>query len=163
MCAWREPGALHATPIAAGEADALIGCDLIVAAGDECVSKLNPRTRAVISADLTPTADFARNPNWSVDADGLIDRLKRALGDNALVLDAQRLAAQLLGDAIASNMLMSAPPGRKASFQSGGRRSTARSNSTASPSMPTNRPSIRAGARRMIRSASRRSSASTSR
>ena len=102
----REPGALHATRIAAGEADALIGCDLIVAAGDECVSKLNPRTRAVISADLTPTADFARNPNWSVDADGLIDRLKRALGDNALVLDAQRLAAALLGDAIASNMFM---------------------------------------------------------
>src|SRR5271166_1067029 len=102
----REPGALHATRIAAGEADALIGCDLIVAAGDECVSKLSPRTRAVISADLTPTADFARNPNWSVDADGLIDRLKRALGDNALVLDAQRLAPALLGDAIASNMFM---------------------------------------------------------
>ena len=31
----REPGALHATRIATGEADALIGCDLIVAAGDE--------------------------------------------------------------------------------------------------------------------------------
>ena len=102
----REPGALHATRIAAGEADALIGCDLIVAAGDECVSKLNPRTRAVISADLTPTADFARNPNWSVDADGLIERLQSALGDSALVLDAQRLAASLLGDAIASNMFM---------------------------------------------------------
>src|SRR5208283_739723 len=102
----REPGALHATRIAAGEADALIGCDLIVAAGDECVSKLSPRTRAVISADLTPTADFARNPNWSVDSDGLIDRLKRALGADALVLDAQRLAAALLGDAIASNMFM---------------------------------------------------------
>ena len=102
----REASALHATRIAAGEADALIGCDLIVAAGDECVSKLSPRTRAVISADLTPTADFARNPNWSVDADGLIDRLKRTLGSNALVLDAQRLAAALLGDAIASNMFM---------------------------------------------------------
>jgi indolepyruvate ferredoxin oxidoreductase len=102
----RDPQALHATRIAAGEADALIGCDLIVAAGDECVSKLNPATRAVISADLTPTADFARNPNWSVDADGLIERLKDVLGDSALVLDAQRLAAALLGDAIASNMFM---------------------------------------------------------
>jgi indolepyruvate ferredoxin oxidoreductase len=103
----REPGALHATRIAAGEADALIGCDLIVAAGDECVSKLRPgKTRAVISADLTPTADFARNPNWSVDGDELIGRLRGALGDDALVLDAQRLAAALLGDAIASNMFM---------------------------------------------------------
>jgi indolepyruvate ferredoxin oxidoreductase len=103
----RDPQALHATRIAAGEADALIGCDLIVAAGDECVSKINPgRTRAAISADLTPTADFARNPNWSVDADELIERLRSALGGDALVLDAQRLAAALLGDAIASNMFM---------------------------------------------------------
>ncbi len=101
-----KPEALHATRIASGEADALIGCDLIVAAGDECVSKLNPRSRAVISADLTPTAEFARNPNWSVDADGLIERLTSALGDRAFVLDAQRLAEDLLGDPIASNMFM---------------------------------------------------------
>ena len=103
----REPGALHATRIAAGEADALIGCDLIVAAGDESLSKLKRgKTSAVISADLTPTADFARNPNWSVDADLLIERLKNALGDKALILDAQRLAAALMGDPIASNMFM---------------------------------------------------------
>ncbi|MBV9288460.1 MAG: indolepyruvate ferredoxin oxidoreductase family protein [Hyphomicrobiales bacterium] len=102
----RKAEALHATRIASGEADALIGCDLIVAAGDECVSKLNPETRAVISADLTPTSDFARNPNWSVDADALIERLNSALSGRALVLDAQRLAATLLGDAILSNMFM---------------------------------------------------------
>jgi indolepyruvate ferredoxin oxidoreductase len=103
----RDPQALHATRIAAGEADALIGCDLIVAAGDESVSKLKRgKTGAVISADLTPTADFARNPNWSVDADELIERLKKALGDKALILNAQRLASALLGDPIASNMFM---------------------------------------------------------
>jgi indolepyruvate ferredoxin oxidoreductase len=103
----RDGVALHATRIAAGEADALIGCDLIVAAGDESVSKLRRgKTGAVISADLTPTADFARNPNWSIDKDDLVDRLKGALGDKALILDAQRLAASLLGDPIASNMFM---------------------------------------------------------
>jgi indolepyruvate ferredoxin oxidoreductase len=103
----REPGALHATRIAAGEANALIGCDLIVAAGDESMSRLKRGvTRAVISADLTPTSDFARNPNWSVDADELIERLKSALGDKALILDAQRLSAALMGDPIASNMFM---------------------------------------------------------
>jgi indolepyruvate ferredoxin oxidoreductase len=102
-----EPDALHATRIAAGEADALIGCDLIVAAGDESVSKLRRgKTGAVISADLTPTTDFARNPNWSVDADELIERLKSALGDKALIVDAQRLSAALMGDPIASNMFM---------------------------------------------------------
>ena len=102
----RRPEDLHATRIASGEANALIGCDLIVAAGDECLSKLNASSRAVISADLTPTADFARNPNWNVDAHAMIERLMSALGDKALVLDAQRLAKDLSGDAIASNMFM---------------------------------------------------------
>jgi len=97
---------LHATRIAAGEADALIGCDLIVAAGDECLSKLNARTRAVIDADLVPTSDFARNPNWSVDAALLVERFASSLGVRPLFLDAQRLADKLLGDAIASNMFM---------------------------------------------------------
>ena len=107
-CAHRaQTDALHATRIAAGEADALIGCDLIVTAGDESLSKLKrDRTSAVISADLTPTADFARNPDWNLDADLLIERLKNALGDKALIFDAQRLATALLGDPIASNMFM---------------------------------------------------------
>ncbi|HZZ62438.1 MAG TPA: indolepyruvate ferredoxin oxidoreductase family protein [Roseiarcus sp.] len=102
----RRPEALHATRIASGEADALIGCDLIVAAGDECLSKLKPDTRAVIDTDLIPTSEFARNPNWSVDKEGLIERLTSLLGDAAFVVDGQRLAKALLGDAIVSNMFM---------------------------------------------------------
>ena len=102
----RRPEALHATRIAAGEADALIGCDLIVAAGDESLSKVNPATRAVIDGDLVPTSEFARNPNWSVDREAMVERLKHAFGDRALVLDAQRLAKDLLGDAIAANLFM---------------------------------------------------------
>jgi len=79
----READALHATRIASGEADALIGCDLIVAAGDECLSKLKQSTRAIIDADLVPTSEFARNPNWSVDKEGMVERLKSPLGDRA--------------------------------------------------------------------------------
>ena len=41
-----------------------------------------------------------------MDADELIERLKNALGDKALIVDAQRLAAALMGDPIASNMFM---------------------------------------------------------
>ncbi len=107
MCGSRaKPEALHATRIASGEADALIGCDLIVAAGDECLSKLKPATRAVIDADLIPTSEFARNPDWSVDREAMIERLTSGLGDHALVLDAQRLARDLLGDSIAANTFM---------------------------------------------------------
>ncbi len=102
----RSAEALHATRIAAGEADALIGCDLIVAAGDECLSKLKPDSLAVVDADLIPTSEFARNPDWSVDGEGLIERLTSLLGEKAFVVEGQRLARALLGDAIASNMFM---------------------------------------------------------
>ena len=103
----RSPDALHATRISAGETDTLIGCDLIVAAGDESMSKLRAgRSRGVVCTDLIPTGEFARNPDWAVDAASLADRLKAVMGDDVLLLDGQRLASTLLGDSIAANMFM---------------------------------------------------------
>jgi len=103
----RSPDARHATRISAGEADTLIGCDLIVAAGDEALSKLAAgRSRGVVCSDLVPTGEFARNPDWRVDAAGLVQRLRTVLGDDVLIVDGQRLATALLGDSIAANMFM---------------------------------------------------------
>lgn len=102
-----QPELLHATRIAAGEADTMIGCDLIVAATDESISRLTPgRSHAVVCTDLVPTAEFARNPDWNIDEAALVARLRGALGDNALLLEGQRLALALMGDPIAANMLM---------------------------------------------------------
>lgn len=102
-----RPEMLHATRIAAGDADTMIGCDLIVAAGDESISRLSSGTScAVVCTDLIPTSDFARNPDWHIDAAELIGRLKSVLGANARLFDGQRLAHQLMGDPIAANMLM---------------------------------------------------------
>ncbi len=103
----RSPEALHATRIAAGEADTLIGCDLIVSAGDEAASKLRAgRSAGVVCTDLIPTADFARNPDWQIDSDALLARLRGLLGERGLLLEGQRLASALLGDAIAANMFL---------------------------------------------------------
>jgi indolepyruvate ferredoxin oxidoreductase len=103
----RSPDALHATRISAGEADTLIGCDLIVAAGDESVSKLRAgRSRGVVCTDLIPTGEFARNPDWRVDTAPLVERLRKLLGADALLIEGQRLATALLGDPIAANMFM---------------------------------------------------------
>ncbi|HMN81769.1 MAG TPA: indolepyruvate ferredoxin oxidoreductase family protein [Burkholderiaceae bacterium] len=90
-----------------GETDTLIGCDLIVATGDEPVMTLaRGRSRAVLCSDLIATAEFARNADWSANAAGLIDRVRSITGDSTTLVDGQRLAVALLGDAIASNMLM---------------------------------------------------------
>ncbi|MFO1198503.1 MAG: indolepyruvate ferredoxin oxidoreductase family protein [Burkholderiaceae bacterium] len=103
----RRASDLHATRIAAREADTLIGCDLIVAAGDESMSKLAPgRSAGVVCTDLVPTGDFARNPDWQLDAGALVARVKGALGERGLLIEGQRLATALMGDAIAANMFM---------------------------------------------------------
>ena len=99
---------LHATRIAAGEADAIIGCDLVVTAGDEALSKVRPgHTRVALATDLTPTGDFARDPDWQVDAAALRRRIEDRCGASVVdTIEAIRIAASLLGDPIAANMFM---------------------------------------------------------
>ena len=102
-----RPEMLHATRIGAREADVMIGCDLVVAAGDESMSKLDPvRSAGVVSTDLIPTAEFSGNPDWQLDAPALIARMQDVLGDKLMLLEGQRLATALMGDPIAANMLM---------------------------------------------------------
>ncbi|WP_312757041.1 indolepyruvate ferredoxin oxidoreductase family protein [Pulveribacter sp.] len=102
-----RPDMLHATRIAHGEAQALIGCDLLVAASDESVRAMDPvHGAAVICTDLVPTAEFARNPDWRLDAQPLVEGLRARFGERALLLDGQRLAQALMGEPIAANMFM---------------------------------------------------------
>lgn len=98
---------LHATRIATGEADAVIGCDLVVTAGDEATRRLrHGHTTVVVATDVVPTSDFSRNPDWSMDAAALLQRIRERSGANVLAINAQHLATALLGDSIAANMMM---------------------------------------------------------
>nr|WP_297383396.1 indolepyruvate ferredoxin oxidoreductase family protein [uncultured Roseateles sp.] len=102
-----RPEMLHATRIGARETDLMVGCDLVVAAGDESMSKLAPqRSAGVVSSELIPTSEFSRNPDWQLDAPALLARLQDVMGDKLMLLDAQRLATALMGDPIAANMLL---------------------------------------------------------
>jgi indolepyruvate ferredoxin oxidoreductase len=100
---------LYATRIATGEADLLLGCDLIVSAGQETLSKFRPgRTRAVVNTAESPTAEFVRNPDWQAHGAELEQRICAALGSEAdcARIDAQALATALMGDAIFTNPFM---------------------------------------------------------
>jgi len=97
---------LYATRIATGEADLLIGCDLIVSASHEALSKFHVgRTRAVVNTAESPTAEFVNNPDWQCKAEALQRRIGEAIGSEAdcAMIDAQALATALLGDAIYAN------------------------------------------------------------
>jgi len=101
-----KPGALHSPRLASGEADLLIGCDLLVAASDEALALLRrERTWSIANADLVPTGEFTMNPDWNADPAMLQERIAAASA-NALQVDAARVATALLGDAIAANMFL---------------------------------------------------------
>ena len=99
---------LGANRISTGEADTLIGCDLIVSAGAECMNTLRTgKTRAAICTDLVPTAEFAKNPEWSVDEAGMLAKIQNQTdGSNFFSAPALAWATQLMGDSIAANMMM---------------------------------------------------------
>ncbi|GAB4265635.1 MAG: indolepyruvate ferredoxin oxidoreductase family protein [Pararhodobacter sp.] len=103
----RSPEDMAATRIASGEARTLIGCDLVVAAGDETIGKLSlNRALAVTDTTVVPTSEFSRNPDWKLSGPEQVARLTRVLGDRVRPIDAQRLAARLLGDTVYANMLL---------------------------------------------------------
>ena len=98
------PTDIHATRIAMGEADLVIGCDALVTAGDECTSRMrHDATRVVVNSAQTPTADFIKNPNWSFPGLSAEQDIRAAAGDAVDLVDANRFAVALLGDAIYTN------------------------------------------------------------
>jgi len=103
-----RPEDIHAVRIAAGEADLVLGCDMIVAAGAEALAKMQAgRTRLVINSAAVPTAEFTRNPDWVFPGGDMQAELVAAVGGgSADFVDATRLATALMGDAIATNLFM---------------------------------------------------------
>jgi indolepyruvate ferredoxin oxidoreductase len=103
-----RPEELYSARIAAGDANAVIACDMVVAAGAEAQSKMQPgRTRAVVNSAEVPTADFTRNPDWAFPGGDMRTEIAGAVGAaGADFVDATRLATALLGDAIATNPFM---------------------------------------------------------
>jgi indolepyruvate ferredoxin oxidoreductase len=100
------PEDLYATRIAMGEADLILGCDLITTTSSESLSKIHAgRTRAVINTAESPTADFVKNPDWQFGAGAQIQQLREAVGSESdfALLDASGLATALMGDAIYTN------------------------------------------------------------
>ena len=98
---------LNATRIATAEADTLIGTDVIVSGGNEVISKLVPgKSRGVLATHLTPTSDFSRDPEWTVDKSLLISRIDNASGKGITKIDASLIAERLLGDNVFANTLL---------------------------------------------------------
>jgi indolepyruvate ferredoxin oxidoreductase len=104
----RRPDEIHAVRIAAGGASLLLGCDLVVSASQDALSKLEPgHSRAIINSHETITGDFTRNPDLTFPSRALQRSITEAAGEeNVEFLNATDLATGLLGDSIASNLFL---------------------------------------------------------
>jgi indolepyruvate ferredoxin oxidoreductase len=103
-----KPEDIHAVRIAAGEADLVLGCDLVVAASDDAIAKMQTGvTRAVINHSMTPTAEFTRNADLQFPIADMVATIQEEVTPaNADFIDAAGLATGLMGDAIATNLFM---------------------------------------------------------
>jgi indolepyruvate ferredoxin oxidoreductase len=103
------PADIHAVRIAAGEADLVLGCDMVVVNDYWALSKIRGgRSTVVLNSYEAMPGSFTTRPDMQFPASDIIDAVRKALGgDGALhVVDATRLATALLGDAIMSNLFI---------------------------------------------------------
>jgi indolepyruvate ferredoxin oxidoreductase len=115
------PEVLYAARIAAGEANLVIGCDVVVAVAEESVAKMQAGvTRAVVNSDFSITSDFVRtfaaqartgdlgryrDPRFPLTE--MEDQIVEGVGEGrADFCAATRLATALMGDSIATNLFM---------------------------------------------------------
>ncbi|HZD25119.1 MAG TPA: DUF6537 domain-containing protein, partial [Alphaproteobacteria bacterium] len=103
-----NPDDLHAVRIATGGSKLLLGCDIVVAAGAEALATLNQGVSSVVANSyVVPTASFIADQALDFRAEGMVQRLKQAAGEeHAHFVDATRLATALMGDSIATNLFM---------------------------------------------------------
>ena len=102
-----RPEDISAIRVATGEADCVLGGDLVVTAGAKTIGLMTKgRTGAVVNDHEIITGDFTRFRDFRVPSDRLRLSLEARLGGKAAFFDAGDLALRSLGDSIYSNMLV---------------------------------------------------------
>ncbi len=101
------PEDITAIRVAVGEADTLIGGDLVVSAGHKTLQLVRAgRTGGVVNVHETVTGEFTRDPDFRIPGEQLRLSLEAALRDGLACLDSYALAEATLGDSIYSNMIL---------------------------------------------------------
>jgi len=104
----KTPADIHAVRIAAGEADLVLGCDMVVVNDYWALSKIRAkRSHVVLNTYEAMPGTFTTKPDMQFPALQIVNAVGTALdGDRPELVDATDLATRLLGDSIASNLFM---------------------------------------------------------
>ena len=104
----KAPADIHAVRIAAGEADLVLGCDMVVVNDYWALSKIRAgRTSVLLNAYEAMPGTFTTRPDMQFPAADIVKAVSTALdGGMPQQIDATRIATALMGDAIAANLFM---------------------------------------------------------
>ena len=103
----RSTSELNAQRIPTGEADLVLGCDMLTAGAPDAVSRMQPgRTYALVNTFEQPTGHFAQDADWHFPAEQVSELISESVGRTVDFVDATQLATRLMGDAISANLFM---------------------------------------------------------
>ncbi|MBB5048711.1 indolepyruvate ferredoxin oxidoreductase [Rhodopseudomonas rhenobacensis] len=102
-----SPDDVTCSRIVTGTADLLIVADEVMAISKDTLSLCEPgRTHGVVNTHLIPIADFIRNRDFDFQTGKVNGVLAAALRKDSAFIDFTKAAEALLGDSIATNMMM---------------------------------------------------------
>ncbi|MGB5336420.1 MAG: indolepyruvate ferredoxin oxidoreductase family protein [Woeseiaceae bacterium] len=104
----REPADINQVRIEPAQADALIGCDLVVSSSPKAsITYRRDKTRALVNSAEMMTGDFVKHRDANLRSGDRIAAISEVVGaDNLATIDANALAAEFMGDTIFANVLM---------------------------------------------------------
>ena len=99
---------IQTTRVSMAAADLVLGCDPIVSAGKETLSRmLEGRTRVALNSHGAPTAAFVKNTLWQNPADECASEIGSTVGLASLAaFDAEKFSSHLMGDTIFINPML---------------------------------------------------------
>lgn len=101
-----RPEDITSIRIAAGAADLVLGCDMVVAGSAKVLAAADPaRATIVVNTHETYPGDFTRNADFTLPSRRLVKEIE-ARGRESRFIEATRIATDLMGDSIAANMFM---------------------------------------------------------
>ncbi|MCC0053232.1 MAG: indolepyruvate ferredoxin oxidoreductase family protein [Rhodobiaceae bacterium] len=94
--------------VAAGGADLVLGCDIVVAGGKKVLSAIRPgETEVVVNTYEQLPGDFTRDADFSLPTKRLQRAIRQRAGEkNVHMVDARNIALRLFADALLSNIFM---------------------------------------------------------
>jgi indolepyruvate ferredoxin oxidoreductase len=103
-----DPNAIYTSRLGVGTADVVLGCDMIVTSGPEVMKTVRAQSATIVlNEDVTPTGDFQTNRKLDLGEAEMEAAVAAGLnGGTLLKFAATKLATDLTGDSIATNILM---------------------------------------------------------